>query len=350
MPFSVYNSTGLTTNKLGSESPAFASRFFSLQERTGTQDLIDKKTSISTKYNITGIAMETPQISYSTTLGIAPHVSLANKVNDLFKNDLFKLMASSNREYKPLLLTDGWSQQYPKEGAKVSVNLHFRAYPTEMYNTTDYFTIFKMLFYCSAPKKYGFGNNITILDQAITTAAEKGLLAGDIIGNMLIDFNELRKRTNGFSQADKDAFADALNQFDKELDAQKEISDKLNYVNNYSLKATDPKQRLIESAAYLVTAIETFAGNTETACPRFTMSYGNLFQAGTYNYWIIDNWSCKPSVNTTILSDGRICPIYVDFTINIRTAGKVGTTDLASMLMGTSNNIAKTEIKTQLNS
>lgn len=349
MPFSIYNSTGLTSNQLGSESPAYNSRFFSLYERTGTQDLVDKKAAINTKYNIKGIAMETPQISYTTSLGNAPHTSLANKVNDLFKNDLFKMMASSNREYKPILLTDGWSQQYPKEGAHVSVSLQFRAYPTMMYNTTDYFTIFKMLFYCSAPKKYGFGNNIEILGQALGEAANKGLVVGDIVGNMLIDFNELRKRSNGLSSFNTDRFMTALNDFDAALAKQDTISDKLNYVNNYDINAItsieDHEERLIQSAAYLVAAIETFAGNIETACPRFTMSYGNLFKLGTYDYWIINNWSCKPSVNTTILSDGKICPIYVDFTLNLRTAGKVGTTDLANMLTTTSTNVTKTEIK-----
>lgn len=338
--FSVYNSVGLQSNQLGDESPAYNSRAFRLLERTNLSysDLTNdsKNTAKAGMFNITGIANEPPELSYATTWTNGPGTNLANKVNDLFKNDVFKMMASANRRYQPILLSDGWTQQYPKEGAKLTTTLNFRAYPEMMYNTTDYFTIYKMLFYCSAPSKYDFGDNITNFIAAIETSMKTGTKLGVIVNQMLQDLSSLSNNANlDFSSigADKEKPLDYL---DRKLE-EHEVDDKADLVLGYSKKINtikDEKERLITSAAYLVTLLESFAQNNETACPRFTFGFGKLFNVGGYLHWVISGWSSKPAVNTTRLADGTICPIYVDFTINLQTAGKVGTSDLLKIVSG----------------
>ena len=347
MPFNVYNSVVMEHNSLGPESPAMSSRAFCLLERTKMTLEPGDRTGYEGFFNIRGIAKDVPQVSYSTSWSLGAAPSLANKVNDLFKNDLFKMMASSNSSYRPVLLTDGWTQQYPKEGAKLKVGLQFRSYPYEMYNTTDYFEIFKILFSCSAPRKFGFGDNITVLQDAIKQTAKKGLQVGDMIGNMLVDFNELRKKPGALSTTTLDQVMDVTKRLDAELAKLDTQADKLAKVETYDVelsKITDHKQRLIYEAAMLLTAVETITGSRETACPRFTFGYGNIFDIGGYDYWVISDWSCKPCVNTTIIN-GKICPIYIDFTINVQTAGKIGSNDLERILTVTSSNVVKRESK-----
>ena len=335
-------------NTLGSESPAMSSRAFYLYERTKLNLKKGDRSKVDKLFNIQGIANAVPQLSYSTSWGMGAAPSLANKVNDLFKNDLFKLMASSSSTYHPILLTDGWTQQYPKEGAKLRANFTFRSYPYEMYNTTNYFEIFKVLFSCSAPKQFGFGDNITLLQEAVKNTAKKGLQVGDMIGNMLVDFNELRKKPGALTSVTIKDVMNVVDELDSELENIDKESDKLAHVETYDQKLatiTDHKQRLIHEGAMLITAIETLTSSLETACPRFTFGYGNLFDIGGYSHWVISDWSCKPCVNTTIIND-RICPIYIDFTITVQTAGKIGSDDLAGILTTTSSNVVETEQKT----
>lgn len=339
--FSVYNSVGLQSNQLGDESPAYNSRAFRLLERTNLSysDLTDgsKNMAKAGMFNITGIANEPPELSYSTTWTNGPGTNLANKVNDLFKNDMFRMMASANPRYKPILLSDGWTQQYPKEGAKLTTTLNFRAYPEMMYNTTDYFTIYKMLFYCSAPSKYDFGDNIKNFLEAVETSMKTGTKFGVIVNQMLQDISSLRKNPNMNLSSIGANNEKPLDYLDRTLKEHDRENDKAGLVLGYSKKMNtikDEKERLITSAAYLVTLLESFAQNSETACPRFTFGFGKLFNVGGYLHWVISGWSSKPAVNTTRLNDGTICPIYVDFTINLQTAGKVGTTDLLKIVSG----------------
>lgn len=332
--FSVYNSVGLASNQLGDESPAYNSKYFRLLERTNISysELEDNTKGMSKEgmFNISGIANEPPELSYATTWTNGPGANLANKVNDLFKNDMFKMMASANPRYKPILLSDAWTQQYPKEGAKLATTLSFRAYPEMMYNTTDYFTIYKMLFYCSAPSKYDFGDNVKNFVAAVETSIKTGTKFGVIANQMIQDFKALRQSSGmNFTKKDIDKLDEYLAEHDKS-------NDKADLVLSYNkkVKGMNSKDRLIRSAAFLVTLLESFAQNTETACPRFTLGYGKLFNVGGYIHWVISGWSSKPAVNTTRLSDGTICPIYVDFTINLQTAGKIGTTDLYKIISG----------------
>lgn len=341
MPFNIYNSVGLTSNNLNTpESPAMSSRFFDLVERTRTSEKIKTNEHIDGMFDIHGIATEPPQLSYSTSWTIGPTGSLANKVNDLFKNDIFKLMASANREYKPILLTDGWTQQYPKEGAKLATTIQFRSYPYDMYNTTNYFKVFKMLFYSAAPMKYGFDKNIELLGQSLDTAERKGLDIGRTLNSLSDAYIDIRKSAGGINISWQDV--------DAELKIIDESNNKIGMIETFQsdiAKVSDIKTKLAKSAAMLITIAETFTGTNETACPRFTMEYGNIFKAGLYSHWVISGWSCKPSVNTTIMEDGKICPIFVDFTINVQTAGKIGTTDLSMLLNSTAGNVVDTEKK-----
>ena len=334
MSFNVYDSTGLAVNQLGQESPAIFSKYFELQECTNITTDVLNDPNMASHFNslmhISGVATVPPQIAYSTTWTNGPHSVLANKVNDLFKNDVFKMFASANPRYRPILLTDAWTQQYPKEGKKLSTSIAFRSYPIYQYNTSNYYEIFKLLFYCSAPKHYGFGDNIDFVMDAIEKSMVTGTEFGKIFGGMIDDFKTFTKDKNlHFTKQD-------LTDFDKELKENDTNPDKASLVLNFNKNAngTDTKKKLIHSAATLVALLESFCQNTETACPRFMLKYGDLYNANGYGYWVISGWSCKPCVQTTI-ENGKVCPLFIDFTINLQTAGKIGTTDLTGILNGT---------------
>ena len=273
MSFNVYDSTGLAVNQLGQESPAIFSKYFELQECTNITTDVLNDPNMASHFNslmhISGVATAPPQIAYSTTWTNGPHSVLANKVNDLFKNDVFKMFASANPRYRPILLTDAWTQQYPKEGKKLSTSIAFRSYPIYQYNTSNYYEIFKLLFYCSAPKHYGFGDNIDFVMDAIEKSIVTGTEFGKIFGGMIDDFKTFTKDKNlHFTKQD-------LTDFDKELQENDKESDKASLVLNFkNAKGTDTKKKLIHSAATLVALLESFCQNTETACPRFMLKYG----------------------------------------------------------------------------
>ena len=77
MPFSIYNTLGSSEKTLGTMSPARSSRYFVLEERTDLNPSdVDRAKVFDGLFNISGIANDTPQISYSTTWTNGPAASL----------------------------------------------------------------------------------------------------------------------------------------------------------------------------------------------------------------------------------------------------------------------------------
>lgn len=326
MAFSVYKSNNGDNGKsakLIESSPAYANRFFrmtAVSEEAGNASIF-------------GIAKEPPVIKYSTSWEAGPTTIFADKFKEFMSHDIIKLFASQNGNYKPMVATDSWTQLFPKAGIQLQVPISFRAYPTEMYNTINYFKAIGYLISLTTPKKFQFSDGITIIEQAIQSAAETGY----DIGESLEHINSAMDSMNN-AQVDWSQVADMLIPYDKSLSLS--YGDVLNksdndYINNLDQNTKTNLKNLVNEVNSLIYVLNKFTEADGVGIESYTLSYGNLYKK-SYNKWVIESWSFKPAMQTTIINkngEETICPIYVDFDITLKTAGKIGTADMNSIFL-----------------
>ena len=299
------NSNSLDTN----ESPKGRTHNFTIS--LDETSLVETERGLVDIPSITGIIKELPEISYSTSWDIGPISVISKKIVSFTENKFIKMFAQSNKDYRPPIMTDGWTQQIPKSANPLSVTLNFKAYPFDKFhNTTDYRKIIKFLIFLTTPCEY----NITDSVSYVATAWKQARTSGEEFGHAI------KQATDTFSKPDvqlKNVANAIFNSDGTTIDLANP---------NFSGTNAD-EENAVKSLNNLFTAIENMKGSIDPnvgGCPLCYFElpgFINKVSAGQFDVkWLIKDWSFKPALNVTYDEQTALYnPIYVDFKITLET-------------------------------
>lgn len=254
---------------------------------------------------VKGIIDEIPEISYSTTWGDSPAAVLNEKIKKFTQHKWMKMFAVQRGGYKPPLVTDGWTQQFPKSAEPLNISFKFRAYPIDnYYNTSAFSDIIRLLIFVTTPQEFTLSKAVTSQAQAIYHARDKGKEFSKIV-------NGLKNRLEDKDISFKD-FADALE-------------------NNTNANTAAGAKNLKEQKDKLFKFIEDLGDMKDDdtgGCPLIQLGINGLIKPSSTVKWLLKSWSFKPSLNTTYHNN----PIYVDFNVSLQTQYILTDTDLTEIL------------------
>lgn len=259
---------------------------------------------LSGKTTVQGIIDEIPEISYSTTWGDSPAAVLNEKIKKFTQHKWMKMFAVQRGGYKPPLVTDGWTQQFPKSAEPLNISFKFRAYPIDnYYNTSAFSDIIRLLIFVTTPQEFTLSKAVTSQGQAIYQAEDKGKKFAGIVKG-------LKNSLDGEKVSLKD-FADAL-----------ENNTNANTAGAENLRKQ--KDELLEFIENLGNMKDDDTGG----CPLIQLGINGLIKPSSTVKWLLKSWSFKPSLNTTYNNN----PIYVDFNVSLQTQYILTDTDLTEIL------------------
>ena len=259
---------------------------------------------LSGKTTVQGIIDEIPEISYSTTWGDSPAAVLNEKIKKFTQHKWMKMFAVQRGGYKPPLVTDGWTQQFPKSAEPLNISFKFRAYPIDnYYNTSAFSDIIRLLIFVTTPQEFTLSKAVTSQGQAIYQAEDKGKEFADIV-------NGLKTSLDGEKVSLKD-FADAL-----ENNTNANSAGANNLINQ--------KKRLFK----FIEDLGNMKDDDTGGCPLIQLEINGLIKPASTVKWLLKSWSFKPSLNTTYNNN----PIYVDFNVSLQTQYILTDNDLTKIL------------------
>ena len=286
-------------------SPYTKAHTVELKVTTCKEDEPYMNTFLSGKTTVKGIIDEIPEISYSTTWGDSPAAVLNEKIKKFTQHKWMKMFAMQRGGYKPPLVTDGWTQQFPKSAEPLNISFKFRAYPIDnYYNTSAFSDIIRLLIFVTTPQEFTLSKAVTSQLQAIYQAEGKGKEFANIV-------NGLKTSLESENVSFKD-FADALE-------------------NNPNANAATGANNLKEKKDELFKFIENLGNmedNNTGGCPLIQLGINDLIKPSSTVKWLLKSWSFKPSLNTTYNNN----PIYVDFNVSLQTQYILTDTDLTEIL------------------
>lgn len=310
------------------DSPAFLNRYFTL-----TPQLASNKERDYGQVTLFGISTEAPVLKYNTTWEEGPTTNFIRKFNDMTDNNFVKTFAQKNANYQPIIATDSWTQKYPKGGAILEVPLKFRSYYDGSYNTINYVDCLKALFKYTAPRKFLFSQSISQIRYAMEAAKEIGFNVGDVIKEINRSIQNLNK--NGqIGEISWSALASDLQGIATQSTSSTDTSGLKQIISNVEKKYSELKNKnedmynIATGFSALVSILNTITAAENPGCQTFSLDFGGVYKAGSYGEWVISSWSFVPSINTTYNSQ----PLYVDINLTVRTAGRIGTADIASII------------------
>lgn len=284
-------------------SPYTKAHTVELRVTTCKEDESYMNAFLDSKTTVQGIIDEIPEISYSTTWGDSPAAVLNEKIKKFTQHKWMKMFAVQRGGYKPPLVTDGWTQQFPKSAEPLNISFKFRAYPIDnYYNTSAFSDIIRLLIFVTTPQEFNLSKAVTSQAQAIYHARDKGKEFGKIV-------NGLKNSLEGNNISFKD-FADALE-------------------NNTN--AADEAKNLIDKRDELLKFIENLGNMKDDdtgGCPLIQLGINGLIKPSDTVKWLLKSWSFKPSLNTTYNNN----PIYVDFNVSLQTQYILTDADLIQIL------------------
>ena len=256
------------------------------------------------KTTVQGIIDEIPEISYSTTWGDSPAAVLNEKIKKFTQHKWMKMFAVQRGGYKPPLVTDGWTQQFPKSAEPLNISFKFRAYPIDnYYNTSAFNDIIRLLIFVTTPQEFTLSKTVTSQIHAIYQAEAKGKeFAGIVKG--------LKNSLEGENISFKD-FADAL-------------ENNTNSSNSGAVNLKEQKDRLLK----FIEDLGNMKDDDTGGCPLIQLGINGLIKSSSTVKWLLKSWSFKPSLNTTYHNN----PIYVDFNVSLQTQYILTDTDLREIL------------------
>lgn len=261
---------------------------------------------LSGKTTVKGIIDEIPEISYSTTWGDSPAAVLNEKIKKFTQHKWMKMFAMQRGGYKPPLVTDGWTQQFPKSAEPLNISFKFRAYPIDnYYNTSAFSDIIRLLIFVTTPQEFTLSKTVTSQIQAIYQAEAKGEKFAGIV-------NDLKKILDSEKVSLKD-MADALKNEKAGVNTSSEVSALLKQ-----------KKALLD----FIEGLGNMNDGDTGGCPLIQLGINGLIKPSSTVKWLLKSWSFKPSLNTTYNNN----PIYVDFNVSLQTQYILTDTDLTKIL------------------
>ena len=285
-------------------SPYTKAHTVELKVTTCKEDEPYMNTFLSGKTTVKGIIDEIPEISYSTTWGDSPAAVLNEKIKKFTQHKWMKMFAVQRGGYKPPLVTDGWTQQFPKSAEPLNISFKFRAYPIDnYYNTSAFSDIIRLLIFVTTPQEFTLSKAVTSQGQAIYQAEAKGKEFANIV-------NGLKNSLDGEKVSLKD-FADTLE----------------NNTNANTAGAENLRKRKDELLKFIEN-LGNMKDDDTGGCPLIQLGINGLIKPSSTVKWLLKSWSFKPSLNTTYNNN----PIYVDFNVSLQTQNILTDTNLTEIL------------------
>ena len=323
MPLITYYNAVARDKFVGTESPIYNTHKFTL--KIPETSLVGSEVNKNNVLEIHGIVNELPEISYSTSWDIGPISVISKKVEEFTNHKLFKAFAQNNEQFRPPVITDGWTQQMPKSAEPLKFNLEFRSYPIdEFYNTTVFTKIIKFLIFASTPKRYEFADSIKYTGAAM----EHSYNTGEELGKAIQDATKAFKGVNMSSVLCK--YAD--------LESGKKVKD---------LESNSKEKGAIDALKKVFTVIESISNMIKTdvgGAPLCLFSLGNKDKNNSGNMiineidsikWMIRDWSFKPALNVTYNDRlKKYAPIYVDFKVSLESQMIFTASEMRQILNG----------------
>lgn len=289
-------------NLSSKSSPIYRSHQFNLT--MDDNSLIDDEEQFKNT-KIKGILNKLPALHYTTKWGNSPAAKVTDVVKKITEHKYLKMFAENNANYRPPIVTDGWTQQIPQSADPISYDLEFRSYPKEMMNTTPYNRIIDFLISATTPKKYLLTRSVNYIKNAAEAAYKKGEELNKILNALSRNF-DTNVEYSKFA-----AIKRALEKLDKDKSTKK------------SSMSQDPvtanEEALAEAISEFIKKVNALSNMSEKntgGCPIIKLNIPKLANNETLNVpWIITSWSFKPAINTT----DNDFPIYVDFKITLET-------------------------------
>lgn len=271
------------------DSPYTKAHTFELTVTTCEEDKIALANFLDGRTTITGIIEEIPRIEYSTSWGDSPVATINKKIQEFTQNKWIKMFAQQNEDYRPPLITDDWTQQFPKAAEPLSISFKFRSYPIDgYYNTTLFSDIIKLLIFVSTPQEFNLSNTMDYMAKSWRQSYKKGQEGGKLVN----------KLTEQLSKSDVD-FSSQIFTETKE--------DFLHYVDSLGDMGLD----------------------NVGGCPLIEIGINDLIKKDSTIKWLLKSWSFKPALQVTFDNN----PIYVDFNISLQTQYVLSNKDLARILL-----------------
>ncbi len=285
-------------------SPYTKAHTVELKVTTCKEDEPYMNTFLRGKTIVKGIIDEIPEISYSTTWGDSPAAVLNEKIKKFTQHKWMKMFAQQKGGYKPPLVTDGWTQQFPKSAEPLNISFKFRAYPIDnYYNTSAFSDIIRLLIFVTTPQEFTLSKTVTSQIQAIYQAEAKGKKFAGIVKG-------LKNSLEGENISFKD-FADAL-------------ENNTNSSNSGAVNLKEQKDRLLK----FIEDLGDMKDDDTGGCPLIQLGINGLIKPSSTVKWLLKSWSFKPSLNTTYNNN----PIYVDFNVSLQTQYVLTDADLTKIL------------------
>ena len=255
---------------------------------------------------VQGIIDEIPEISYSTTWGDSPAAVLNEKVKKFTQHKWMKMFAVQKGGYKPPLVTDGWTQQFPKSAEPLNISFKFRAYPIDnYYNTSAFNDIIRLLIFVTTPQEFKLSAAVTSQVQAIYKAEAKGKKFAGIVNDL--------KNALGSEKVSLKDMAEALKNNKAGADTSSAVSVLL-----------QKKEKLLD----FIEDLGDMKDDDTGGCPLIQLGINGLIKQSDTVKWLLKSWSFKPSLNTTYNNN----PIYVDFNVSLQTQYILTDNDLTKIL------------------
>lgn len=286
-------------------SPYTKAHTVNLTVTTCKEDESYMNTFLSGKTTVKGIIDEIPEISYSTTWGDSPAAVLNEKIKKFTQHKWMKMFAVQRGGYKPPLVTDGWTQQFPKSAEPLNISFKFRAYPIDnYYNTSAFSDIIRLLIFVTTPQEFTLSKTVTSQIQAIYQAEAKGKEFAGIVEGLK---NSLESENVSFKD-----FADALEENNK----------------NETATATENLKEKKDKLLKFIENLGDMNDDDTGGCPLIQLGINGLIKPSYKVKWLLKSWSFKPSLNTTYNNN----PIYVDFNVSLQTQYILTDADLTEIL------------------
>lgn len=287
------------------QSPYVKAHTFEIEVTTADDDKEAMNSFLDGNNKITGIIEEMPEMSYSTTWGDSPAAVVNEKIKKFTQNKWIKMFAWQNGDYKLPLLTDSWTQQFPKAAEPLSISMKFRAYPIDgYYNTTLFNDIIKLFVFVTTPQEFNLVDTMAYMK----TSGKQAEMQGGKLANIM---NNLK---NNISNGDID------------------FSDLAHVIKTgESTSSNTETSHLLKELKNLTTFVEELGnmnGETVGGCPLIKLKISDFIYPSSKIKWILKSWSFKPALQVTFDNN----PIYVDFNVTLQTQYILSSTDFMALL------------------
>lgn len=313
----LYQNGGSTKNVNATNSPVAKSHYFSIQ--VVNSSLTDEEQSFNSSFKVTGILDNLPGISYQTSWEGAPVSVISENVKSFTDNSAIRTFAQNNDNYRMPIVTDGWTQQMPKDGCSLNLSLSFKAYPQAMFMASDYRSILNFLFFVTTPREYYLSDSAKYIGKALEHANAQGKKFGTLLDQTAKDF----KRVGELSQ-DPKSNVSLVRLADYTMNPTEQNAQELN----------DSEQTLASELNEIKSFFDNLlnmSNDNVGGVPLCDLEISGLIKNNNLKVkWLVKSWSFKPCINTTRYN-GLEMPMFVDFKIDLETQTILSNEDMIAL-------------------